>query len=314
MFPPEMRAEMMRSLGDDGGASYWSELCPSLHIGDAELLKATEEAVVDPPVELVEHCRGHMAAEGYFRLPSDGPDAVPWTVDIGAMAEGVRRLAGHGWPSSFLLVYDEPWLLALQVSRLVREATGNELIADWAMFHVGGSAPGAGAAKSGWAPHRDRGGDGAAQHFRPDGTPQYSTTWVPLTDATTTNSCLCVVPRQHDPGYHAGDGSVNPLQAVFSRASAFQAVRALPSPAGSVLHFSHRLLHWGSTAAGPRATERRWVHPRPPPRGSPRRRSPAPGPSQPGSRCRLPLPIAPSSGPSSPPICCRCRSRTPAEL
>ena len=34
---------------------------------------------------------------------------------------------------------------------------------------------------------------------------RYCTVWVPLTDASTLNSCLTVVPRQFDPGYSEGD-------------------------------------------------------------------------------------------------------------
>ena len=49
--------------------------------------------------------------------------------------------------------------------------------------------------------------------------------WVPLTDATTSNSCLTVVPKQFDPGYGAGDNGANPLARIFSTPEMFQQIR-----------------------------------------------------------------------------------------
>lgn len=136
--------------------------------------------------------------------------------------------------------------------------SGNRLIHDFAMFHVGsrrtpsGHADGPeGTSMKGWPPHRDRSTDSTASAFREDGSPLYSTIWVALTDATPYSSCLCVVPRRHDPGYTAGDGNKNPMDAIFQKGggiSALQYIRALPVSAGSLISFSHRLLHWGSAA------------------------------------------------------------------
>jgi hypothetical protein len=47
-------------------------------------------------------------------------------------------LAEHGWPPGFLLMYDEPWIMTHQIKDLMRTTTsGNELIMDFALFHVG---------------------------------------------------------------------------------------------------------------------------------------------------------------------------------
>ena len=106
------------------------------------------------------------------------------------------------------------------------------------------------------------------------GPSRYTTAWIALTDATPENSCLYCVPREHDPGYAEGDGSgASPCDAVFRRPpvaggntvagagagagpgspgqgtiapDAFQNIAALPAPRGTLLCFSHRLLHWGS--------------------------------------------------------------------
>eukprot|EP00039_Didymoeca_costata_P017377 m.321475 g.321475 ORF g.321475 m.321475 type:complete len:225 (-) comp16529_c1_seq5:80-754(-) len=92
------------------------------------------------------------------------------------------------------------------------------------------------------------GQDWTASSFGHDGMPKYTTTWIPLTRASPTNSCLYVIPCSHDPGYHQGDKGKNPLSTILKEPESFQYIRALPCPAGSLIQFSHRLLHWGSAA------------------------------------------------------------------
>jgi hypothetical protein len=42
------------------------------------------------------------------------------------MAAAVASLIQYGWPSSFLLVFDEMWAAVAQVAPLMKAATGNE--------------------------------------------------------------------------------------------------------------------------------------------------------------------------------------------
>jgi len=176
---------------------------------------------------------------------------------------------------------------AHQLKELLYLTTANQQIGDWSIFYVDPAVSGA----AGWPPHRDRGTDDSASAFRRDGTPKYCTVWVPLTDASTLNSCLTVrqtesvarhqmpksdhftktgsaqtqrsrtqkqrparfsqvVPRQHDPGYSGGDQGANPLARIFSTPEKFQQIRSLPCPAGSLIAFTHRLLHWCGENAG----------------------------------------------------------------
>lgn len=77
---------------------------------------------------------------------------------------------------------------------------------------------------AGFAPHRDRQPDDVPASFRADGSAKLATCWVPLTDATTANSCLYVLPRGQDPGYYAGTPShfmVAVKRAETSRAQGF---------------------------------------------------------------------------------------------
>jgi hypothetical protein len=77
--------------------------------------------------------------------------------------------------------------------------------------------------------------------FGSDG--RYTTCWVALADANSSNSCLMVVPRAFDPGYLDGDRGRNPLSTIFATPSAFQAIRPLPCDAGGMIAFTHRLMH-----------------------------------------------------------------------
>ena len=60
--------------------------------------------------------------------------------------------------------------------------------------------------QSGFSPHRDRQPFDVSSSFFPDGLPKYVTRWIAIEDADAeSNSCLYVIPKQHDPGYLAGD-------------------------------------------------------------------------------------------------------------
>ena len=143
-------------------------------------------------------------------------------------------------------------LPARQLKTLILLTSGNRLSFDFSVFHIV-------AGTTGWPPHRDRGGESTGA-FRRDQMPQYVTSWIALSDATCTNSCLHVVPKAHDPGYVGGDPpDLPPFLGVLAAGgeAALQRIRALPCTAGSLVQFSHRLLHWGSAAEdGPAAAWR----------------------------------------------------------
>ena len=245
-------------------SAYWQALCPKLHVGCTKMRHLLWHAILDPDPELVDELRARMERDGYWdisasaRHSESGQLQLDWLVSVPDMADGVRRLTEAGWPPSFLLMYDEPWVMAAQLKHLILLTSGNRIIFDFAMFHVGSQRTPAGeadeadgASSRGWPPHRDRGLDSTTGAFRNDGTPQYCTTWIALTDATPYSSCLMCIPKQHDPGYGDGDGTADPIDAInrrYGSARALQYIRALPVAEGSIITFSHRLLHWGSAA------------------------------------------------------------------
>lgn len=195
------------------------------------------------PASAVAAHKKRLVHDGFFTL---APEDLPWVASLPAMRVGVRRLMKRGWPASMLLVYDEVWAMAHQLSSLMAAVSGGcanslDMLA-WSITPSLGQA--------GFAPHRDRQPANVPGSFHDDGTPKYCTAWVALSTASTENSCLYLVPRQNDPGYDEGDDqspdAEDPLISVLRSDAAVQAVRACPLPKGGVLIFSHRAMHWGS--------------------------------------------------------------------
>ena len=227
--------------------SYWRALIPELHIHDADFQRtalSSSSGGLNITGQLVQRLRGKFIRDGYIQLSTlQGDQRLPWAASIGAMGRAVQILHDAGWPVAFLQLYDEAWLIAHQLRELLVLTTGGNLfLGDFAIFHIDPAEVGA----AGWGPHRDRGADHASVAFRKDGTAMYHTAWVALTDATPANSCLMVISKAQDAGYSAGDRGRDPLASVNP-----QAIRAVPSVAGGLVAFTHRLLHWGSATDAP---------------------------------------------------------------
>ena len=217
--------------------AYWQRLCPFLNVG--RLRNAPTSAPVDTAVTAA--LKAEFIQNGFFQPQETLNEAGTCR----KLAAGVRRLLLHGWPASFIFIYDEAWAVVEKMQPTLHAATGgSRFIGDVFAWHVD---PAVG--QRGWGPHRDRMGSGPSS-FREDRTPMLSTSWLALTEATPRNSCLHVVPAGDDPGYYIQDCvDVDPLAAIFQgKPEAFQSIRCLTCPAGALWHFSHKIIHWGSFA------------------------------------------------------------------
>lgn len=166
-----------------------------------------------------------------------------WPVSLQQVREGIESLRAAGWAPSFIMMFDEAWLIMHAVTEVMasgapsssctpcsrRARTQGHLRllrcccpAATRRNHGGtacaatGNRPNmdmlawrvdAAAGEAGFSPHRDRQPDNAAASFRADGTPRYATCWLALADATPDTGCLYVVPRGRDPGYTLGAAS-----------------------------------------------------------------------------------------------------------
>ncbi|CAE7674475.1 unnamed protein product [Symbiodinium sp. CCMP2456] len=230
-------------------ASYWRQLCPELHVEDksfqAEVLARDGRSVA--AVSDCREVRARILEEGFAAL---SPAQLSWTAPVGRLAQGVLQLEQHGWPATFIALYDEAWAMARDAGAVMREATGNSLCMDVVGFLVRPSQT------KGFSPHRDRQPEDwtpkgvppeTSATFKADGMAKYVTLWAALTDATPENSCLHFVPRSSDPGYSAGDpDDGDPMLRIFQDKAAFQTIRSAPVAAGGCTFHTHRTIHWGS--------------------------------------------------------------------
>lgn len=167
--------------------------------------------------------RASLLHQGYFEHPAGiSPELV---------ARARRDVEAHA-EAADAFEDDAMWEILDAVIPFAREALDHEvaiLPAFWA-WRIG---PG----DKGWHEHRDNASTARDEH----GALAKVTIWVPLTDATTRNGCMYCVPAYWDLTYENPNAST----VIFDQ----QYVRALPAAAGSVLGWSHALLHWGGACA-----------------------------------------------------------------
>lgn len=172
--------------------------------------------------------QAHLWEEGYFVAPPSIPAVL-----VERCCAAIELVRARGAPPLAAFACDAPWELS-------------ELLADHASAALDGDArlvPAFWAWRldqhseaRGWAPHRDH----PERDVDDRGAPDSLTLWVALTDATPDNGCVYVVPAPLDPHYR--DPAAPPA------APHLQSIRAVPAPAGSVLGWTSKLLHWSGLA------------------------------------------------------------------
>ena len=230
--------------------STWIAICPFLSC------TVTRSEVDGSSINhnLIASAGRQMTTRGYFSVPPEQFD-LKRTDLVALLARGVLELMKHGFPPLFILMYDQSWELTRIIQEFVPAACGEggqprpRHVGDFYVFAVLNAREqeslGPESFKSCYrptGPHRDRPTAGPSS-FSPLLMPQYCSIWLALSDATTSNSCLYVVPLARDKGYYLSGDAHGP--------SADEPVRiesciAQPLKAGGLLCFSHRLLHWGS--------------------------------------------------------------------
>mmetsp|Transcript_73180 Transcript_73180/g.210150 ORF Transcript_73180/g.210150 Transcript_73180/m.210150 type:complete len:482 (-) Transcript_73180:27-1472(-) len=229
---------------------YWRRICPGLHIDDSKF-QASRLERRGPEVVDRASCtdvRQRLLDEGFAALPAA---SLRWSIDVASLADAAQCLERHGWPPTFLAMYDEAWAMALDASAIMQEATGNSMCMDIVGFLVDP------ANTKGFSPHRDRQPEDwvprgvppeVSSTFKADGMAKYVTLWAALTDANPDNSCLHFVPKACDPGYSKGDTEDgDPMQLCFPNKDGYQNIRCEPVAQGGCTFHTHRTIHWGSS-------------------------------------------------------------------
>ncbi len=170
--------------------------------------------------------------EGYLHL-----EPVFTEQRLAPIRKGIEALIVDGIHPAFIYVYDEPWRLFQDLSRLIAHFLGEDfglLPHLWAWYVA--ERPD----RFGWPPHTDCQGQ---TRFAENGFDMLMSLslWVPLTDATPENGCMYVLPRPFEAEYFPA--ITDPTQIRL------QDVRALPAPRGSVLGWPQDLYHWSGRSS-----------------------------------------------------------------
>jgi hypothetical protein len=218
---------------------YFKRILPFLTFEEDETIPDIPHSTPD------KHWKEVLNKQGVVRLgPTEiwGSHGVPADT-FKKLVHGMDRLRQLNLPVWLLAVSKELQGLLRAIARFVQNGMGSsyKYIADYGIFRVGLDT-------NGWAPHRDR--DIWKNALDSHGNPMYITAWMPITNATTFNSCLYFIPRIHDPTYEK-DGRKSYMDVIFDGLNGYQNILALPVKAGGLLSFSSRTIHWGSSPLPP---------------------------------------------------------------
>lgn len=227
-----------------GDPEFWRQLNPHLTISETPIASRVEP-IPYSQTDATTHA-DLLQQEGYLLAPN-----VFSPAEIAPLLQAVETVVARGLPSGMVWVYDEFYALFHRVQRVFEPMLGPSplmLPKDFWVFHV----PPGRAGRTGfgaYGPHRDYFVDRA---FQEGGRPRVMNVWIPLTDVTPLDSCMYIVHPDGDEDYWTDTPDV--------RLEAFELsdIRAVPAPAGSVVAFSTRTIHWGSRssalAKGPRVS------------------------------------------------------------
>jgi len=215
------------SAEDTERPEFWLDLCPGMSIEGDGIAAAAEFRDTDRLIS-------NLRREGYIQVPGVLPERC--TAPIRA---ALAILFQRGIPLPFIYVYDEPWQLFRRLSRMLSAVLGNEYRAlpDFWAWYVNPSDDAVG-----WGAHRDRPLQNTLEN---DNSPMTLTVWVPLSDATTLNSCMYVLPAHLDGRFAQRNWNGDGPPIIQN----LQDIRALPAAAGSVLAWNQSIYHWGSRAS-----------------------------------------------------------------
>ncbi|WP_420244882.1 phytanoyl-CoA dioxygenase family protein [Roseiterribacter gracilis] len=214
------------NLADTG---FWRRLAPTLHVADAAYMQ-TLQGMQAPEAAMVQ-LEQLLIDEGYFQLPPQ-----QWDVPIADLAACIKTLVAAEIPAPFCFVYDEFWMLYYRLHLMLQRLLGPDyrFLPDFWAWHVD---PRKG--ERGWAPHRDKG----YMALFPDRRPKSLTVWLPLTNATTLNGCMYMLPAHRDRVYATDKDT------TWKENIDYAGIRALPADAGSILCWNQAVLHWGSSTS-----------------------------------------------------------------
>ena len=213
---------------------FWKELCPNLTIAEVDRWAIPSEIAI-------EDVKDKIVNDGYFHIPFDS-----WNLPFDEMTRCIQKLKDLDMQPVWCFIYDEFWLLTVKIDAHIKSILGenyHRLPEVWA-WHIDPSKE-----ERGWKIHRE----GGYYSTFDDGLPKTLTIWIPLTDATSENGCMCVVPIANDPNFYSTDESyfANWQEDFYDNSK-----KILEAKSGDVLGWHPQILHWGKKSTNKNANPR----------------------------------------------------------
>jgi len=174
---------------------------------------------------------------------------------LASLEQGIDALCSHGWPPSFIFLFDEAWELVKLLLPLAQESLGSDVSLD-----PGWYATKASSTARHEAPHRRH---SYSQSFTADGEAKLMHFVAMLNEATVSNGNLCVVPKEYDIYFETDEAweHMRPCDdkpEVLSLRFGIQDLRPINGLPGTVFGAAGNLIHWKSccsqAAANPLST------------------------------------------------------------
>lgn len=221
--------------------TYWEELFPLFSITDHPFQSNSNHFQVE--AEAIDFCIEQLKHDGYFITPPIIPEE-----ELQQLRACITKVATQGHRPNLAFIYDEVFAVFGRLKQVLTPILGEnyQLIPD----EIGGFYIQTEDAKSGTGPHRDNIHTHSSLTYQ-DGLPTLINVWIPLTDATTLNSCMYVIPKHADP-FLEENTPLNTYGQDYSWqevSKLLQLARAVPAPAGSILGWDTNLMHWGGTSS-----------------------------------------------------------------
>ena len=223
-------------LAETRRPSYWMEINPTGTI--SEYPWSAKGGGIEFEDNELAALKQTLVHEGYFQTkPVINQSQLAHLIEL---IDGVMS-AGH--PPAYALVYDEFFAIMAGLSKLISSLLGQGFLMvpdEPDVYFIPTSDE-----HSGSGPHRDT--LRFPDMYTDQGVPKVINIWIPITDSTTQNSCMHVIPAHYDGDYKT-PRSMHELPDHLPN-QVLQKVRALPAAAGSILGWSTELIHWGGMSS-----------------------------------------------------------------
>ena len=192
---------------------------------------------------------GQLNDRGFASIAGEHLEYSKHKINITSIALTMDNLVNNGYPAVFIFLFDQAWYLCLHLFDLMQPILNDdEAVLEASMYAWSLQRQSKANEKVGsnfGVPHRDITYNNC---HASDGSPDILSLWIPLTDVSTENGCMYVVPRECDPQFSIDNTAKD--QDPFSHRFNYAAITPLaPLKPGAVLIWHPNLIHWGGSCS-----------------------------------------------------------------